>query len=413
MPDETPPRNPPTKVTLKRSLSLPLLTFYGLGTIVGGGFYALIGKVSVHAGMYTPLAFMTAAAIALFSAFSFAELSARYSRSAGESVYVMEAFHKENLSTLVGWMVISTGVVSAATLAVAIAGFLQDLIPGSENASLTAVVLLLGLVAAWGILESVTLAIVITVIEIGGLIFVVFIAGGNLEDLPQRWHELVPPVSSEVWKGIMLGGFLSFYSFIGFEDMVNVAEEVKNPRRNLPIAILLSVLLTMILYFLVTLTSVLTLPLDTLAQSKTPLADVVYTAGPGVQKGMGVISILAGANGALVQIIMAARVAYGMADTGVAPTWFAAVHPKTRTPLRATAFMTGVILILALWFPLVTLAQVTSTIILVIFSLVNLSLVVIKLREPEPPPDIPDYPVFLPILGLVTCAGFLLFRVIS
>ena len=363
--------------------------------------------------MYTPLAFLTAGLIALFSAFSFAELTARYPRSAGESVYVMEAFGVQVLSAATGWVVIATGVVSAATLATAIAGFLQDLAPVSETMSLLGVVVFLGLVAAWGIMESVTLAVAITVVEIAGLIAVVGIAGDALLELPARWGELVPPLTPDVWKGIFLGAFLAFYSFIGFEDMVNVAEEVKEPRRNLPLAILLSLLGTLFLYLLVTFTAVLSLPLETLGRSNTPLAEVVHTAGPKMQTAMGVISIFAGVNGALVQIIMAARVAYGMADTGRAPGWFARISPRTRTPLRATGFMTGVILVLALWFPLVPLAQMTSTLILVIFSAVNLSLIVIKVREKSPPEGGPNYPLALPLLGLTSSSGFLLFRLVS
>lgn len=407
------PDSPPETVSLRRSLSLPLLTLYGLGTIVGGGFYALIGKVSVHAGLYTPFAFMTAALVAMFSAFSFAELSARFPKSAGESVYMREAFRREHLSAGVGWMVILTGVVSAATLATAIAGFLQDLIGLHPTLAIFGIVLTLGAIAAWGIMESVMTAIVITVVEIGGLLFVLFVARDHLMDLPQRWGEVLPPLSPEVWKGIVLGGFLSFYSFIGFEDMVNVAEEVKNPRRNLPIAILLSLLLTTLLYFFVTLAAVLAVPLDQLGASRTPLAEVVAHWGPATQKSIGVVSILAGVNGALVQIIMAARVAFGMAEGGLAPRWMSAIHPKTRTPLRATGVMTAVVLILALWFPLVTLAKATSSIILVIFTMVNLALVVIKLRTPEPPQGAPRYPVALPVIGCLTSASFFLFHLLA
>ena len=413
MSSNDPPSPTPQTVTLQRSLSLPLLTFYGLGTIVGGGFYALIGKVSLHAGMYTPFAFMTAAFVALFSAFSFAELSARFPKSAGESVYVREAFKREHISIAVGWMVILTGVVSAATLATAIAGFLNDLIGLNPTLSIFGIVLVLGLIAAWGIMESVITAIIITVIEIGGLFFIVFVARDHLMDLPQRLPEILPPLSLDVWKGILLGGFLAFYSFIGFEDMVNVAEEVKNPKRNLPIAILLSLLLATILYFFVTLAAVSSVPLQQLGQSHTPLAEVVASWGPGTQKIIGVVSILAGVNGALVQIIMAARVAFGMAEGGLAPRWFSVIHPKTRTPLRATGVMTAVVLILALWFPLVTLAQATSSIILVIFTLVNLALVVIKLRASEPPEGAPNYPLALPVIGLLTSGGFFLFHLFA
>ena len=146
--------------------------------------------------------------------------------------------------------------------------------------------------------------------------------------------------------------------------MVNVAEEVKNPKRNLPIAILLSLLLTTILYFFVTLAAVLSVPLQQLGASHTPLAEVVASWGPGTQKTIGVISILAGVNGALVQIIMAARVAFGMAEGGLAPRWFSVYPPQNPHPLRSTGVMTAVVLILALWFPLVTLAKATSSIIL-------------------------------------------------
>jgi amino acid transporter len=402
MPHNDPPHPVFKTVSLQRSLSLPLLTFYGLGTIVGGGFYALIGKVSLHAGIYAPLAFMTAAFVALFSAFSFAELSARFPKSAGESVYVREAFHRKYLSTAMGWMVILTGVVSAATLATAIAGFLNDLIGLNPTLSIFGIVLGLGLIAAWGIMESVITAIIITVIEVVGLLFVVFVARDHLMDLPQRLPEILPPLSLDVWKGILLGGFLAFYSFIGFEDMVNVAEEVKNPKRNLPIAILLALLLTTILYFFVTLAVVLSVPLQQLA-----------SWGPVTQKSIGVISILAGVNGALVQIIMAARVAFGMAEGGLAPRWLSVIHPKTRTPLRSTGVMTVVVLILALWFPLVTLAKATSSIILVIFTLVNLALVVIKLRTPEPPEGAPNYPLALPVIGFLTSAGFFMFHLFA
>ncbi|NIQ01394.1 MAG: amino acid permease [Nitrospinaceae bacterium] len=395
---------------LRRSLTLPLLTLYGLGTIVGGGFYALIGKVSLHAGMYTPFAFMTAALVALFSAFSFAELSARFPKSAGEALYVREAFRREHLSAAVGWMVIATGVVSAATLSTAIAGFLQDLTGLPPTVSIVTMVLILGGIAAWGIMESVISAIIITVIEIGGLLFVLFVAREHLADLPQRLPEILPPLSLDVWEGILLGGFLSFYSFIGFEDMVNVAEEVKNPRRNLPIAILLSLLLTAIIYFLVTMAAVLSVPLEPLGTSHTPLAEVVASWGPGTQKTIGVISILAGVNGALVQIIMASRVAFGMAEAGQAPRGLSAIHPATRTPLPSTGVMTAVVLILALWFPLVTLAKATSSIILIIFTLVNLSLVAIKRRTPEPPEGAPRYPLILPVIGGLTSAGFLIFH---
>ncbi len=181
-----------------------MITFYGLGTIIGGGFYALTGKVAGEAGMLAPLAFLAAAGIALLSAFSFAELSARFPVSAGEAYYVGQAFGRKWLSATVGWMVIATGVVSAATLASAFAIFVQRFAHAPDWLVSGGMVLLMGLIAAWGINESAILALVVTVIEIGGLLLVLAVAGGSLSDVPDRWRQLTPGTSLDDWTGVFL-----------------------------------------------------------------------------------------------------------------------------------------------------------------------------------------------------------------
>jgi amino acid transporter len=395
--------------TLKRSLGLPMITFYGLGTIVGGGFYALTGKVAGEAGMLAPLAFLAAAGIALLSAFSFAELSARFPVSAGEAHYVREAFGAKGLSTTVGWMVIATGVVSAATLANAFAGFLQQFVDAPDWLIICGMVLGLGLVTAWGVNESATLALVVTVIEIGGLVLVLVVSGGSLAEAPARWRELTPSASLADWSGVFLGAYLAFYSFVGFEDMVNMAEEVKRPQRNLPIAILASVLGTGLIYFFVTLVTVLSAPQQELIQSESPLSLAMGNWRFGGQA-ITVIGMLAGLNGALVQVVMASRVAYGLAGKGQAPSLFRRVSGITHTPLEATVAATAVVLVLALWFPLESLAKATSTILLIVYALVSLALWRIKGRQPESPEGAPCYPRRLPLAGAVVCAVFLLFH---
>ena len=387
---------------LKRSLSLPLITFYGLGTIIGAGIYVLIGVVASKAGMFSPLAFLLAAFIAGFTAFSYAELSSRLPRSAGEAVYIQEAFGKRWLSSTVGWSVVAIGLVSSATIANGFVGYLGIFIQTPDWLAITCLVVSLGLIAAVGISQSVWMATIITLIEIGGLIYVLVVAGDNFSQLPSRLPELIPSFEASAWNGIFIGAFLAFYAFIGFEDMVNVAEEVKDAPRTLPKAIIIALVVSTILYLAVALVAVLALPINDLASSNAPLALIVEnsTEASGNKSTLFIsaISLIAVINGALIQIIMASRVLYGMGNTGLAPRTLAKIHPRTQTPLISTGLTTFAVLVLALWLPLVTLAQITSFITLTIFAVVNLSLIRLKLRTPNVP-DTVHYPLWVPIIG--------------
>lgn len=400
-------------IELRRSLTLPLITLYGLGTMVGGGFYALVGKVAGLAGMHVPLAFLLAAVIAGVSAFSFAELSSRFPTSAGEAVYVRHAFRRRWLEILVGVAVIATGVVSAATLASAFAGFLSDLAPVPSWLSIVVLALVLGGIAAWGIGQSAAVTILITAIEVGALLLVLYWARAGFADLPSRLGEVAVPRDWGAVGGIIAGAFLCFYAFIGFEDMVNEAEEVQDPQRNLPIAILLALGITAVLYIAVSFAAVLALSGEVLAESNTPLAELSARAGRPAEVGMTIVSMLAGVNGALVQIVMASRVAYGLTRGRTRFRAIGHVHPRTRTPVNATAIATAVVIALALWFPLVVLAKATSAIMIAIFTLVNLSLLVIRLRRDERPEPGFTAPLALPIAGTVLCAAFLGYQLLS
>jgi basic amino acid/polyamine antiporter, APA family len=395
---------------LNRSINLPMLVFYGVGTMVGGGFYALLGKVAGEAGFAAPLAFAASGALALLSAFSFAELSSRFPVSAGESQYAFEGFGNVSLSTVVGWLVILTGIVSASTLAVATIGFLDDMVHIPNRISIAALVLAMGFVASWGIGESVLLVAFITVIEVGALFVVFFLGWDSFATLPSEWPRLVPEATGTAWLGVFGGAFLAFYAFVGFEDMVNMAEEVKDVRRTLPIAILVSIVATTLLYVVVSTTAVLMVAPSALVEAQTPIAVLVEGHGWYSTTGIGIVSLLTGLNGALVQIIMASRVAYGMAQQDRAPKWFGIIHPKRKTPVRGTAAMTGVILALAVFFPLTTLAEVTSTIILVVFAIVNLALWRIKGKDDADKHDGFTLPRWLPLAGFAACTSVLLFQ---
>ncbi|MCL1111065.1 APC family permease [Shewanella schlegeliana] len=358
---------------MARKIGLPLLTLYGLGTMLGAGIYVLVGKVAAYAGMLAPLSFIVAAIIAYVTALSYCELVSRFPQSAGEACYVEQGFHRRYFGIIVGYLVVFTGIVSSATLINGFVGYLNHFVELPRHFSISVMLVLLGLIAIWGIAESLWFAALITVIEVFGLLLVITIAGSALPatlDLQQAFI----PESTLLLGGVLSGAFLAFYAFIGFEDMVNIVEEVKSPSKTMPRGIILAFISASLLYVIVALVAVFSLPLEQLAASDAPLKDILVRHHPLAGTLISVISLFAILNGILVQIIMAARVLYGMAHQERAPAFFAKVNSKTHTPIIATIIITAIVCFFALWLPIVTLAKTTSFIILIIFALVNLSL---------------------------------------
>ncbi len=410
------------KTSLKRSISLSLITFYGLGNILGAGIYVLVGKVAAEAGYFAPLSFFIASIIAAISAFSYAELSSRYPVSAGEAVYVYEGFGVKQLSLLVGLLITFAGIVSSATIAHGFAGYMQVFFDLPRWLMITLMLLTLGGLASWGISQSVRVAALLTLAEVAGLLIIIFVGIDQLPQLGQlsvdQWmgngNELDSSSTFQVGMlfGVFSGAFLAFYAYIGFEDMVNVAEEVKNPQRTMPIAILLCVIISALLYGLVSLVAVSVLTPVELSLSDAPLASV-YTAATGrAPVIISVIGIFAVINGVLIQIIMASRMLYGMANRGWMPGWLETIHPITRIPLNSTLLIVALMIFFALMLPMVTLAELTSYLVLTVFALVNLALIKIKRREPKPE-GVRVFSVWMPILGFVTTVLFLSIEVAS
>ncbi|MDX1442721.1 MAG: APC family permease [Gammaproteobacteria bacterium] len=396
---------------LKRSIRFPALVLYGTGTMVGAGFYALVGKVAASAGVLLPLALLVAATVALFAVLSYSELSKHYPMAGGAAVFAERGFNRRWVGSAVGWAVMLTGIVSAATLAHAFQNYLGVFVELPDWIVLLGFTLLLGALTAWGIEESVNVAVTITVLETVGLLVV----AGLLLTLPQdlALPDTLLPGSDGDWlviiPGVISGGFLAIYAFLGFEDMVNVAEEVQAPKKTMPRALLWSLGLTTGLYLLVSSIAVLAVPLETLVESEAPLADIVRAQGEGWRMFIGVAGLLAGVNGALVQFIMGSRILYGMADEGMAPRVFDKVNARTRTPIRSTIVVTVVIAVLAIGFPLETLARTTSFIVLFVFAAMHGAVLRLRLRaEGEWATGLP---VWVPVTGLLIVAALLIFQV--
>jgi len=391
---------------LLRTLSLTQITLYGIGTILGAGIYVLVGEVANIAGSFMPLAFVLAALVVSFSAYSYGHLSRLYPVSAGEPVYVQQAFSLKGLSTLVGYAIVFAGIVSAATIARGFSGYFAVFFELADTLTISLLIVLLTAIAAWGVKLSVSVAIITTLLELLGLAFVIYAGADKLPALFTNADSPLIPTHLSAWQGVGAGAFLAFYAFIGFEDMVNMAEEVKQPEKNMPRGILMALLTACLLYFIVTLCALAAVPLQKLAASKAPLVLVVEhnTAIPVVL--MTAISIVAVVNGALLQIIMASRVLYGMGKKSMGPRFLATVHPRTRTPLTATLLVGALVLSAPLLAPLVTLAQATSGTILCIFTLVNLAL--LRLNWCDQRRDF--LALAIPACGAVICAVFLLMQ---
>jgi len=366
--------------TLQRALNLPLLVLYGLGTTIGAGIYVLVGSAAGHAGLYAPLAFLVAAIGIAPSAASYAELAGRYPVSAAEAVYVENGFNSRTISTLSGLLVIFSGVVAAAAITVGCAGYIRVFFDWPFWMVVSGVVLCMGAVAALGILESVLLAAIFTLIEVGGLLVLVAV-GFSVND--------------------------NVIASIPVEDMVNVVEETKKPAFTMPVAIGLTLIITTMLYFLVTLVSVSSVLPSELAQSEAPLSAVYEKLTGTSAVVISAIAIFATLNTILIQFIMASRVIYGMADRSALPAVFATVNPVTRTPLVATALVVACAALLALAIPLGKLAEYTSMIILIIWAMSNTALVLIKWRKTPAPENAFQVPFWVPVLGLAFCTVFI------
>ncbi len=384
--------------TLKRNITFPLLLFYGLGTILGAGIYVLTGVVASHAGQFTPLAFFLAALVAAPTAFSYAALSSRYPKSAGEAIYVKEAFKSIGLGTLTGLLVVIVGIISAATIANGFVGYFSLFTDLPAPAVIFLLVTILGATAVYGIVESVVIASVIAVVEITGLLLVLH--GGWMQSSYIE-VELVPGVNGIAWSGVFAGAFLAFYAFIGFEDIVNLAEETQRPELNVPLAIIGSLLVASVLYFLVAYVAVTTVPIAQLSSHPAPMALVVERHGIYNPELIAIISMLAVVNGALVQIIMASRVIYGIAKINREDHFLASINPTTRTPINATLLVSAAVLILAIGLDLESLATLTSAVTLIIFMAINLSLIVITATERW-------YTKIIPGFGFLLCLALFL-----
>lgn len=378
--------------TLKRRIGLGLLTAYGVGIMVGAGIYVLVGAVAGSAGVWAPVAFLLAGLVALPSALSYAELSARMPEAAGEAAFIQAGFGQRWLAVLVGLSIVVAGAISGGAVLRGGVGYLSAIIDIAPVYLIIGIGCVLTLVALVGVLESLAFAAVFTLIEVAGLGMVSW-AGFTAEPVADWINPGAPN-----WIGIGAAVALCFFAFIGFEDLENMAEEVRDPERIMPRGILLSLAITAVLYALVSFAAVRSVPGADLANSERPLA-LVWEAGRGTGAGfLSAIAVAAAVNGVLAQIVMAARVLFGLGRRSARLAIFTVASPRFGTPVLATVLIGLCVIIAALALPVAALAKITSAVLLAVFLLVNISLILLKRRLPDAPFCIP---VWVPWAGLL------------
>lgn len=403
---ETAGSNPPQLI---RSLTLTHAVLYGLGVTIGAGIYVLVGVAAGRSGMHAPLAFLAAAIVMGLTAASFAELGTRMPVAASEAAYVQAAFHRKWLSGAVGLLVVGAAAISGATISVGSAGYLGVFIPLQASYIIAAVVVTMGAIACLSAVQSISFAGLMTVVEIGGLLLIVAAAlldsGPLISRLPELW-----PAAGDLtaWTGVAQTTLLAVFAFIGFEHLVNISEEMKNPRRTLPWALFITLAVTAVLYALVAWIAVIAVPPAELAKSSAPLALVFQRLTGLPLHVLSAIAIVATVNGIIVHMIMIGRVLYGLADQGNLPSFLAKINRSSGAPVVAILFGVAAILILALGVPLTGLAEWTSRLTLGIFAFVNLALIRIKAMEATPPSDAFLVPMWVPVMGSATSALLIL-----
>jgi amino acid transporter len=417
------PRVPTEQPELKRAIGPKLLLLFIIGDILGTGIYALTGQVAAEVGGAAWLPFLLAFAVATVTAFTYLELVTKYPEAGGAAVYVHKAFGIHFVSFIISFIVMSSGITSASAASRAFAANLVTgfgLQVGNVGVLFIALgfILLVMLVNFRGVSESVRVNVVLTLIELSGLLMVILIglwaiAGGQGDF--SRVVLFQTPEEKSVLLAVSTATSLAFFAMVGFEDSVNMAEETKDPSRIFPKVLLTGLGVTAVVYVLVSIFAVAIVPIGELAGNETPLVTVVQTAAPDfpIADLLPFISMFAVANTALINMMMASRLLYGMSKKAVLPAFLCRVHEERRTPWAAILFTTAIALGLIGYVSLdqegsvvALLGGTTSLLLLAVFAVVNAT--VLKLRRDRVPQKHFNAGRVLPIVGVVTCVYLVL-----
>jgi len=418
---------------LKREIDLSDIILFGVGIIVGAGIYVLMGKAAGIVGNSLWISFLFAAFVSMFTGLSYAELSTMYPKEAAEYVYVKKASNDSFLAFLIGWLIIITGVVSAAAVSLGFAGYFNNLVLPlifsgigiEELSNLTNILIIpvalvligiLSFINYWGIKESSKTNIVFTIASVSGLILIIALGFlfGNFNK-----NFFVGPENVFDFNLIFAATGLIFFAYIGFEDIVNLSEETKNPKRTIPRALIGAIVITSFLYVLTAITTLSLADYQELSSSEAPLALAASKTPLGINAYLilSVIALCATVNTVLIILIVGSRMIYGMSKERSLPKFLSKIHPKRHTPWIAIILIMIFSMIFVLLKNISLVASITSLTALLTFAAVNLSLIILRYTKPhfqrpfKTPLNIGRFPLF-GFVGLLSC-GFIIYHIIK
>jgi len=394
---------------LKRSLGLSGLTFYGVGTVLGAGIFVVVGEVVAEAGPLSPLAYAFAGLLALTTALSFAELGARIPSAGGPIDYVERAFGRRWLANATGWALTLANIVSGATITTGFVSYFGGFVDAPDWTASIGLLAVLGVISIVGIQQSAWFMTVTTGIGLVTLVVVVWARQDAVLAAPAHMADALGRIDATALSGLYAGTFLAFYSFIGFGDMVQTAEETRDVAKTLPRAIFLTLIIVFTFYLLISAALVGGEEIDWGGSDAPVVKAAVLEGYPALP--IGLASLLMIVNGGLTQIVTAARLLLDLGrDERGAPRWLGRVHGRTRTPAVATVVVLLAVGLLALAIPLKGLANATSLIVLIVFVAVNASLW--RLKKTSQPKSAPNIPVAVPVAGVGLSAAAVIGQVV-
>src|SRR3954470_19569675 len=398
--------------SLRRVMGPWLLLLFIVGDILGTGIYALTGQIAKQVGGVVWLPFIVAFVVALLTALSYLELVTKSPRAAGAALYTHRAFGIHFVTFIVAFAVMCSGITSASTASRAFAANMSNAfnlgLGGGIGITLLALgfMTLVALVNFRGVGESVKANVVLTCVELTGLLIIIAIGlwalgAGNGD--PSRLTEIQVPENESAFGAVTAATALAFFAMVGFEDSVNMAEETKDPVRIFPRTMLTGLIITGVIYVLVSVSAISLVPAAELGEGDTPLLKVVEAGAPGFPLGVfAFITMFAVANSALINMLMASRLLYGMANERVLPPPLGRVHRTRRTPWVAILFTTALAFGLIWFADLAALGGTTSLLLLCVFTVVNIAVLV--LRRDKVDHKHFRAPTAIPVIGAVVCA---------